>query len=232
MRFGILLLWTLGLLPALRGQEQAASSESHHMEITLQRLEGGQWKLVDPTLIFARGEQLRFRYRTNFDGYLYVMNRSTSGKYQQLFPSDEAGHNNHVKGGQEYTVPATQAAFRVAGPAGYEVIYWVVSPVEMKEGGEAPHVPVPPPPPAGQGPSKELMPRCNDEVFRARGECVDISAGMKGVPDGEKVPEKLSATGAITSRDLLFLRKEKTTVVASPLPLTGPIIYEFRLAHK
>jgi len=232
MRFGIVILAALGLLPAVRSQEQAVAPESHHMEITLQRLEGGRWKLVDPTLIFARGEQLRFRYRTNFDGYLYVMNRSTSGKYEQLFPSDEAGRSNHVTAGQEYTVPATQAAFRVAGPAGYEVIYWVVSPGEMREGPAAKHVPEPPAPAAGQGPSKELMPRCNDEVFRARGECVDSSAGMKGVADEEKVPESLSATGAIKPRDLFFLRKQKTTVVASPSALTGPIIYEFRLAHK
>jgi hypothetical protein len=42
----------------------------------------------------------------------------------------------------------------------------------------------------------------------------------------------LAGAGAATPRDLLFLRQDKTTVVASQVPLTGPIVYEFRLAHK
>jgi hypothetical protein len=78
----------------------------------------------------------------------------------------------------------------------------------------------------------DLIPRCDDAIFRARGDCVDSSAGPRGIANGEQLPQGLASAGAATPRDLLFLRREKTTVVASPVPLTGPIIYEFRLAHK
>jgi hypothetical protein len=30
----------------------------------------------------------------------------------------------------------------------------------------------------------------------------------------------------------MFLRQKNTAVISSPEPLTGPIIYEFRLAHR
>ena len=33
-------------------------------------------------------------------------------------------------------------------------------------------------------------------------------------------------------RDLLFLRQKNTAVISSQAPLTGPVIYEFRLAHR
>ena len=33
-------------------------------------------------------------------------------------------------------------------------------------------------------------------------------------------------------RDLLFMRQKNTAVISSPVPLSGPVIYEYRLAHK
>jgi len=199
------------------------------MEITVQRLEHGVWKQVDPGLVFARNDRVRFHYRANFSGYLYVTNRSTSGKYEQLFPREETGEDNRIVAGKEYTVPATEAVFRIAGPAGHELIYWLASPVALttdaaKPGSQLPPVSKPRP--------EDLLPRCDDAIFRARGECVDSSAGPQGVGEGEKLPEGIAGIGAATPRDLLFLRREKTTVVASPVPLTGPIVYEFRLAHR
>jgi hypothetical protein len=209
-------------LPCGYAQTQTLTEGPHRMEIMLDRLDSGTWSQVDPGLVFNRDDRLRFRYRTNFDGYLYVMNWSTSGHYEQLFPSADAGEDNRVKAGAEYTVPATKSAFRIAGPAGHELVYWLVSPAQIK-----PSLP----PPEKHRP-EDLLPRCDDEIFKARGDCVDSSAGLKGVVQGEKLPGNLAASGAVTPRDLLFMRKDKTTVVGSPVPLTGPVVYEFRLAHK
>ena len=44
---------------------------AYRMEITLERLDGDAWRAVDPGLVLAQGDRVRFRYRTNFDGYLY-----------------------------------------------------------------------------------------------------------------------------------------------------------------
>jgi hypothetical protein len=52
------------------------------------------------------------------------------------------------------------------------------------------------------------------------------------VQNPKQVPPniKRAATGA--SQDLLIQKKENVSVVASPTPLNGPVVYEFRLAHK
>ena len=76
------------------------------------------------------------------------------------------------------------------------------------------------------------MPRCDDTIFKARGECVDGSAGAKGVRPEEKLPDNLSGVPGASSGQLMFIRDQDVSVVASPEPLTAPVIYEFRLAHK
>ncbi|MGO4880113.1 MAG: DUF4384 domain-containing protein [Bryobacteraceae bacterium] len=221
-------------LPVATGMSQTKSAPQteQRMEITVERLEHGAWKLVDPGLVFARNDRVRFRYRANFAGYLYVTNRSTSGKYEQLFPREETGQDNRIAPGKEYTVPATDTVFRIAGPAGHELIYWLASPVALTK--DATQLGTGPSalPPLSKPRPDDLIPRCDDAIFRARGECVDSSAGTQGITEGQDLPEALAGARAATPRDLLFLRKEKTTVVASPVPLTGPIVYEFRLAHQ
>src|SRR5579885_1078858 len=117
MRLWLVPLLALGALPAF-SQGQSLSSGPHRMEITLELLEGGKWKAVNPGLVLAQNDRVRFRFRTNFDGYLYVMNRSTSGKYEQLFPREETGQENRIAAGEKYTIPATQTVFRIAGPPG------------------------------------------------------------------------------------------------------------------
>lgn len=222
MQSSSLVPW-LTLLSLLGGTRAASAADPGRMEITVQRLEAGAWKLVDPGLIFDRDDRVRFRYRANFDGYLYVMNLSTSGRYETLFPREETGRDNRLKAGVEYTIPATQAEFRIAGPAGHETTYWLVSPIELKVGGA--------PEPASAPPPGDMTPRCDDEIFRARGECVDSSAGPQGVSKSENLPSNLAASSAQTSRELTIIRRQNTTVVAAPRA-AGPVVYEFRLAHK
>ena len=231
MRICLVPILALACVPGA-SQTQSAGQAGHRMEITVQRLEHGVWKLVDPGLVFERNDRVRFRYRANFAGYLYVVNRSTSGKVEQLFPREETGQDNKIAAGREYTVPATEAIFRIAGPAGHELIYWLASPVELAKGAAKPVAGGSDLPPVTTPRPDELIPRCDDAIFRARGDCVDSSAGPQCIAEGEQLPQGMAGAGAATPRDLLFLRREKTTVVASPVPLTGPIVYEFRLAHK
>ncbi len=87
------------------------------------------------------------------------------------------------------------------------------------------------PPAAKTAPT--LIPRCDDTILKSRGDCVDPSAGPKLVPRGEAIPQNLTAPGiGPEQRDLLFLRQKNAAVISSPAPLTGPLIYEYRLAHK
>ena len=193
------------------------------MEITLERQQGSQWKAVDPGFVFDKGDRVRFRFRANFDGYLYVMDYGTSGAYSLLFPREETGRENRIESGKEYQVPATQAWFRIDGPPGHDIVYWLVSPLALPSGAELPKTKPPP---------KTLLPRCDDSIFRARGLCIDSSAGLCGIPETEALPENLKGVPRAKSRELVIMRKEDSSLVSSPVPLTGPVVYQFRLAHK
>ena len=225
-RVVLVLLPVLALLPPAVSQTHSMSEGAHRMELMLERLDGSDWKTIDPALVLAQGDRVRFRFRTNFDGYLYVTNQSTSGKYEQLFPREETGQDNHIVASKEYQVPATSVAFRIAGPPGHEIVYWLVSPARLTDVPARPTLP-----PTGNTTPLTLMPRCDEGVLKARGDCVDSSAGPKLIPRDVDVSKDLSAANA-ASRDLLFMRQKDTAVISSPEPLTGPVIYEFQLAHR
>jgi hypothetical protein len=190
---------------------------THRMELVLERLDRDTWRTIDPGLVLAQGDRVRFKFRTNFDGYLYVMNQSTSGNYEQLFPTDQAGQDNRISASKEYQVPATSAAFRIAGPAGHEVVYWLVTPGRLNEG--APRYQ---PPPARKAPPAALIPRCDDTILKSRGDCVDPTAGPKLVPRGETMPQNFTLGLGREPRDLLFRRDLVSGIPHRPRDLRVP----------
>jgi hypothetical protein len=214
----------------IQTQTKSLGTGPQRMEITLDRREGAAWRTVDPGLVFAQDDHVRFRFRTNFAGYLYVMIQSTSGKYETLFPRQDTGEENRIEAGKEYIIPATQGSFRITGPPGHDILYWMMTPLPLGAGPK--YVPLPPPPKPGPVPPR-LMPRCDDTLFKARGECIDSSAGPRGIPNEDSLPDNLkNADPKAQSRELLFIREKDLSVVASPGALSGPVIYEFRLAHR
>jgi hypothetical protein len=74
-----------------------------------------------------------------------------------------------------------------------------------------------------------LIPRCDDSIFRARGLCIDSSAGPRNVPAQEALPPGLPQ---INPRELVIIQNKDTARVTSPSAFTGPVIYEFRVAHR
>jgi hypothetical protein len=76
------------------------------------------------------------------------------------------------------------------------------------------------------------MPRCDDSIFRARGLCIDSSAGPRTISDPERLPENLSGVPGATSRELIIMRRENQSLLSPAAPMSGPVIYEFRLAHR
>lgn len=182
------------------------------MEILLEKEDHGKGTVMEPGHVFESGDRLRFRFTPNFSGSLFVTDRGTSGAYTLLFPKQETGTDDKIEAGKTYFLPTPDKGwFRVAGPAGHDVVYFVVT--AAKGGAAAMPVPVPHLPPANNAPA-DMTPRCNDELFRARGDCIDLSAGPKA------------------ARDLFVIRKDKASVVSSPEPQEGPITYEFHVAHK
>jgi hypothetical protein len=223
-RFGIAMLALV--FPLANG----APLQPLRMEILLEKEDHGKAVVMEPGHVFESGDRLRFRFTPNFNGTLFVMDRGTSGSYTMLFPKEDTGTDDRMLAGKVYLLPATDRGwFRVTGPAGHDVVYFVVT--SAKAGGQGgttvTPMPVPHAPPPDQQAPAEMTPRCNDELFRARGDCVDSSAGPKKA--GDSLPDNLSGMKA---RDLFFIRKDKTTVVSSPEPLDSPVVYEFHVAHK
>ena len=204
------------------------AADPQRIRLTVEREDASGWRAMNPATVFAPNDRLRFRVTTNFSGFLYVMNQGTAATYELLFPRSDTGSDNRVEGGKEYVVPANEGWFRVGGPAGQDVMYWLVSPVELARGYQR----LPPPPPHDSNASSSLRPRCDDTVFKARGECIDNSAGVRPVEPGEKLPSNLSGVAGSTPRELLFLEEKGGTVLSSKQRLTGPVIYELRLAHR
>lgn len=216
------------LLIGLSVAAAVLAQESQRIKVSVERQDAAGWRAVNPATVFGAGDRLRFRVSASFPGYLYVTDRGTSGSYDLLFPTSDAGSDNRIAASKDYTVPARQGWFRVAGPEGHDIIYWVLSPVELGRQ----YRPLPSAPLPSSAPPPAIRTRCDDDIFKARGECIDASAGMKPVQPGEKLPENLNGAAAGNSRDLVFTEEQGQTVVSSPKPLSGPIIYELRLAHR
>lgn len=209
-----------------------AQPEQHRLEISVEQRTGGGWSRVDPATVFESGARLRFRVRANFRGFLYVMNQGTSGNYTLLYPREDTGSDHRLEPGKEMLVPATDGAFTITGPEGYDIVYWMITPAELGGGQRRPgYVPLPPPPPAGTKLST-LRPRCDDTIFKARGDCIDRQAGPRKVESIESLPSNLKAVPQLKARDLVFIRDGAAAVVSTPSGLSGPVVYEFRVAHK
>ena len=215
---------------------QLCGQEPQRIKLNVDRQDGSSqekgaqeqsWKEANAATVFNAGDRLRFRVSANFSGFLYVMNHGTSGGYELLFPRSDTGSDNRIEASKEYVVPASQGWFKVSGPPGQDVMYWLVSPVELSRT----YRPLPPPPTNPEAPSS-MHPRCDDSIFKARGECIDDSAGVKPVKPGEKLPDNLAGIAGATPRELLFMQDKGGTVLSSPEPLSGPVVYELRLSHR
>lgn len=217
------------------GQANAPTPTPSRIEINVEQKIPGGVKAMDPEHIFEQGDLVRFRVKTNFAGYLYVMNKSTSGKYALLFPKNETGQQNKISSGKEYVVPATENGwFRIEGPPGHEIVYWLVSPSDFQKPYSSNSNPIPPTAPIKPGAlPDDITPRCDDTVFQANGDCVDTSAGPKPVTKNDSVPDDLAKySSSQQTGDLLFLKDQKVSMISSPEPLIAPVIYQFHLAHK
>jgi len=230
---GTLLLVAVVLpLAAQAAKDEAKSPEAAaQILISVERETPQGWQIVDPAQVLDSGTRLRFRFKSSFPGYLYVMNQGTSGAYVTVFPGADSGIDNRVTPGEEITVPQTDGVFRLTGPSGYDVLFWVLAPARWAAGSNSNYRPLPPPPQTGSK-LNTLTPRCDDSVFRARGECVDVDAGIQKVEKPEQLPSNVSQAPGLQARDLAFEKGKEVSVVKVPAKPTGPVVYEMRIAHK
>ncbi len=210
----------------------ASPADLQKIEVTVERKVGDRVERMDPNHVFQQGDMVRFRFKPSFDGYLYVMDHSTSGRYVLLFPKEETGMQNRIERNRSYLLPMTDSGwFRVEGPAGHEVLYWVVSPARLNDSGTSafgvPKLP------ADSGPlDGAITPRCDDSIFQARGDCIDVTAGAQAVKNSNELPPTISPLADPKARELTVTKSDKKTAVVAPSGNDAPFVYTFHLAHK
>ena len=76
--------------------------------VELERPGDAPMRIADPTrFVFRRGDRIRVQVMANINGYLYIVNRGSSGREILLFPHAElANQFNWVDARKPYTVPA------------------------------------------------------------------------------------------------------------------------------
>ena len=212
--------------PATAGSAKTAASNRPALRITLEKkTKDGKVEAVASDHVFEQGDTVHFKLQSDFDGYLYVMDQGTSGRFASVFPSAEAGSNNRVSQGQMFSIPSIDESwFEINGPAGFDVLYFLLSPESIAT------------PPASAfvapGPISSMRPRCNDAVFKARGECTDINAGPAPLPKDAPLPAPLEPIASMASRDITVVKKQGGVQVGSSANKTAPVIYTFRMAHN
>lgn len=194
------------------------------VDITLEKKRSdGKIESMAAGHVFSTGDVIRLKLVSHYDGYLYVMNQGTSGRFATVFPAAQTGSDNRVQMSKQYLVPAVEDGwFEVNGPAGFDVLYFLLSPSALASPMVSSF--------AAPGPVSSLKPRCNDEIFRARGECMDDSAGPAVLPEGQPLPAPLAPLAGGASRDITFTSKPNGTVGVTGTS-AAPMLYTFRLAH-
>ncbi len=203
-------------------QPDSARSEGLTIEVSLELHQADRWQTVDNQTVFHNNDEIRFRFRTSMRGYLYVLDRSSSGGNVWLFPRSGQGQMSKVEAGPEYLIPGGKGSFVVGGAPGFDVTYWVLSPVpiESRE-----------PPESGTQPNT-LVPRCRTGELQARGICTDERAGPRPAKRAEDAPIALPPSERLIARDLQFHTEAGSTHILAPNVRNGVVVYEFHIAHQ
>lgn len=205
-------------------QDTSAEGTENVFQVGLEQRREGRWRRVGAQTVFHKGDEIRFRFRTSLGGYLYVLNLSSDGQSTWLFPHPERGERSRVEPGPESVVPNAKGNFVVAGKPGFDITYWIESPVPI----DTSEVEGPAP---GSQPST-LVPRCREEVLHARGLCEDERAGPQPLTSPEQSPVHLPDNTTLVARDLKFHTEAGSTSISAPKTEGGVIVYEFRIAHN
>lgn len=89
--------------------------------------QNGDRKEVPPDTNFRPGDRVRLNIQVSASGYLYIINRGSSGTWTQLFPSpDLPAANNALEPGATYSIPSDRN-FVVSNPPGNEKMFLILS---------------------------------------------------------------------------------------------------------
>lgn len=192
------------------------------IEITIEQRHGTEWMAVSAQKVFRKDDEVRFRLRSQIQGYLYVLNHESDGVKTWLYPRADTAGSNYIDADKEYLIPNSKGFFTVGGRPGFDVTYWMISPNSLSIDSSSAGDP---------GKKSSLRPRCDGQL-RARGACEDKQAGPHAVTDPAELPPAFSSSGGLVSRDLTFKTGTPQVQVSTPEPSSESIIYALWIAHQ
>jgi len=99
----------------------------------VQQLANGLEGEVDVATTFHSGDRIRFTFEPNIDGYLYLVQEGSSGKWDMLFPNPQInGGLNKVQRGQKVSIPSS-GWFRFDNNAGTDRAFVFLSKEPLSE---------------------------------------------------------------------------------------------------
>jgi|SRR5579863_3042629 uncharacterized protein DUF4384 len=196
----------------------ARAGDRAYLDLVMERFENKQWKALDPQTVLDNGDSVRFRLQASFSGYLYAYYRGSAGEAEWLYPTPGSTDNNRIEGGGTYMIPSTTASYTVAGKAGFDVVYWLISPRPLAGGERVP-------PREDERVPRTMVPRCRDAVPE-RTACLD---GRAGAVSATQAPD--SGPSGLKARELRLSTAGETTHIEAA-DGAGLFVYEFRIAHR
>jgi Domain of unknown function (DUF4384) len=214
--------WGIFFLAVALASGQTGGEPGVAVQVVLEKRTDSKWIAVDPHQVLHGKDEIRFRFRSNRSGFLYVINHEPQGQHTWLFPTPETGEHNAVEADKDYVIPATDGVFVLAEKPGYETTYWILSPTELRPRGTLESdAPV----------ENTLIPRCDDGPLVARGPCSDKKAGARRFA-AVGTPQWFENAAPLQSRDLKFKSNNERSSVSLGRAFDAPVIYEFRIAHN
>ena len=154
-------------------------------------------KEVDSSHTFHSGDKVRLQIEANVDGYLYVLQKGSTGKDRMLFPDPRInGGDNKIARGILYSVPGNQW-FTFDNNPGTENLTVAVSRTPMKS--------VVPPAPPKQTASNQAKEREEE-----------------GLVSVVSVVQELNQN--VRSRDLVFIQEKAPVVTAPAQSISAPVV--------
>jgi hypothetical protein len=186
----------------------------------------GHYNEVSPTAVFHNGDRLRLSLMANQPGYLYVIQKGSSGAWNSIYPgkhADGTEPTNHLNPGTVYQIPG-KGSFRFDQTPGQEKLFLVLSRERiadlegainsLKQGGQPSAAPPNPKPPADQGEMVEALNTIPDAFVQrlaSRDLTIEeeetVDQPQSGNPSGEKAVYVVSKVS--------YTRNESPRVVAS-----------------
>jgi hypothetical protein len=89
--------------------------------------QSGQSEPVDSDRVFQPGECVALELEANRSGYLYVLDRGSSGTWNPLLPSPEMPEESNIVGSRRLVRVPQNYCFKIEGPPGEERVFVVLS---------------------------------------------------------------------------------------------------------